>query len=169
MTKSDSLIKKIAENSIIAAIYFVLTIAIPVFQYGDIQFRVAEFLVLLCFWRPDFVFGVTLGCFLANFGSPMGAVDVLMGTAATLISSLMVAYLSPRLLLGVLYPIIANGFVVGFELSWILGLPFWPSVGTVSLGEGVVIIASYFLWMSLSHNKGFMRAINPTRHQDVHW
>lgn len=169
MTKSDSLIKKIAENSIIAAIYFVLTVAIPVFQYGDIQFRVAEFLVLLCFWRPDFVFGVTLGCFFANFASPMGMVDVFMGTGATLISSLMVAYLSPRLLAATIYPIVANGFVVGFELSWILGLPFWPSVGTVAAGEAAVIFISYFLWMSLSHNKGFMRAINPQRHLEVHW
>jgi hypothetical protein len=34
--------------------------------YDQIQFRIAEFLVLLCFWRPDFVIGVTIGCFLSQ-------------------------------------------------------------------------------------------------------
>ena len=29
----------------------------------DIQFRVSEVLVLLCFWRPDFIIGVTVGTY----------------------------------------------------------------------------------------------------------
>jgi uncharacterized membrane protein len=169
MTKSDSLIKKIAENSIIAAIYFVLTIALPGISYGEIQFRIAELLVLLCFWRPDFIFGVTLGCFLANFGSPMGLPDVFIGTAATLLSSLLVAYASPRMIVAIIYPVLANAFVVGAELQWLLAAPFWESVLYVGAGEAAVIVTSYILWLSLSHNKGFMHAINPTRHADIHW
>ena len=65
MTKGN-LTKKICQNGIVAAVYFVLTLACAGFSYGQIQFRVAEVLVLLCFFRPDFVLGVTLGCFLAN-------------------------------------------------------------------------------------------------------
>jgi uncharacterized membrane protein len=169
MTKSDSLVKKIAENAIIAAIYFVLTFCIPVFQYGEIQFRIAEFLVLLCFWRPDFVFGVTIGCLLANCESPMGIFDVLMGTSATLVSSLMIDYLSPRLIVGIIYPVVVNAFVVGGELYWLLGCAFWESVLYVGAGEAAVVILSYFLWMSLSHKKSFMAAIHPIRHADIHW
>lgn len=169
MTNSDSLVKKIAANAIIAAVYFVLTFCIPVFQYDEIQFRIAEFLVLLCFWRPDFVFGVTLGCLLANCESPMGIFDVLMGTGATLVSSLMIAYLSPRLLVGIIYPVLVNAFVVGGELCWLMGYAFWESVLYVGAGEAVVIVLSYFLWMGLSRNKGFMAAIHPVRHADIHW
>jgi uncharacterized membrane protein len=169
MTKSDSLIKKIAENSIIAAIYFVLTVCIPVFQFGQLQFRVAEMLVLLCFWRPDFVFGVTLGCLLANFWSPMGLIDVGLGTLATFLSSLLIAYLSPRLIVAVIYPVFFNAFIVGAELYWVLALPFWINVLYVGAGEAGVILISYFLWIALSHNRGFMLALNPTRHLQVHW
>jgi len=169
MTKSDSLVKKIAENAIIAAIYLVLTTCIPVFQYGQVQFRIAEFLVLLCFWRPDFVFGVTIGCLLANFWSPMGFIDVFFGTSATLLSSLMIAYLSPRLIVAAVYPVLANAFVVGAELYYLLQLPFWANVFYVGAGEAVVILLSYFLWMSLSRHKSFMVAIHPLRHQNIHW
>jgi uncharacterized membrane protein len=66
MTKADLTTHKIAQNGIVAAIYFVLCIALSFISYGEIQFRVAELLVLLCFWRPDFIIGVTIGCFLAN-------------------------------------------------------------------------------------------------------
>lgn len=169
MTKSDSLVKKIAENAIIAAIYFVLTICIPVFQYGQVQFRIAEFLVLLCFWRPDFVFGLTLGCLLANFWSPLGLVDVAFGTAATLVSSLLISYASPRLLVAVFYPVLINALVVGGELSWLLQLPFWDNFLFVGVGEAAVVLFSYFLWISLSRNKSFLLALHPLRHQDVHW
>jgi uncharacterized membrane protein len=170
MTKSDSLIKKIAENSIIAAIYFVLTIAIAgISNMVKFNSELPSFWFLLCFWRPDFIFGVTLGCFLANFGSPMGLPDVFIGTAATLLSSLLVAYASPRMIVAIIYPVLANAFVVGAELQWLLAAPFWESVLYVGAGEAAVIVTSYILWLSLSHNKGFMHAINPTRHADIHW
>jgi|SRR5574344_184774 uncharacterized membrane protein len=169
MTKSDSLVKKIAENAIIAAIYFVLTIALGSLAYDQIQFRISELLVLLCFWRPDFVMGVTLGCLLSNIASPLGWYDIVFGTLATLVSSLLVAYASPRLIVATFYPIVANAFIVAWELLIVFETPFWASVMWVGIGEATVIFASYFLWMGLSHNKGFMNALAPRRHVDVHW
>lgn len=166
---SDKVIRKIAENAVVAAIYFVLTIATAPFAYGQIQFRVAEMLVLLCFWRPDFVFGVTLGCLIANFNSSLGLWDVLIGSAATLISSLLVAYASPRLWVGIFYPVIANAFVVGWELNWLLELDFWPSVGFVAVGEATVIVLSYVLWIFLVRRPSFMAELRPSRHQDIRY
>src|SRR5574344_952434 len=99
MTTTDSSTKKIAQNAIIAAVYFVLTMALPGLSYGQIQFRIAELLVLLCFWRPDFVIGVTLGCFLANINSTLGPWDLLLGTSATFFSCLLVSFGSPRMLI----------------------------------------------------------------------
>jgi uncharacterized membrane protein len=169
MTKADLTTHKIAQNGIVAAIYFVLCIALPFISYGQIQFRVAELLVLLCFWRPDFIIGVTIGCFLANINSSLGPWDMLIGTAATFFSCLLVSYASPRMAVACIYPIAINAFVVGAELTWLADCEFWPSVGYVAVGEATVIVVSYILWLALSKNKAFMGVIAPMRHGDVRW
>jgi uncharacterized membrane protein len=166
---STELTKRIAENGMVAAIYFVVTFLGTPIAFGQIQFRIAEILVLLCFFRPDFVIGVTLGCLLANLESPMLPWDLIFGVLATLLSSLLVAYASPRMLVAIIYPVIFNGFIVGAELYWILDLPFWLNVGFVSLGEATVLIAGYILFFFLRKNKGFMNALGPTRHATVTW
>ena len=60
------LIVYITQNAIVAAIYFVLTSFTQPISFGMFQMRLAEALGLLCFWRPDFAIGMTLGCFLSN-------------------------------------------------------------------------------------------------------
>jgi len=166
---NGNLTKKICQNGIVAAVYFVLTLACAGFSYGQIQFRVAEILVLLCFFRPDFVLGVTLGCFLANINSTLGPWDMLIGTGATFLSSLLVAFASPRLAVATLWPIVFNAFIVAAELTWILDLPYWLNVAYVGLGEAVVIFGSYALMMVLMRNRGFMETLGPTRHLSVKW
>jgi uncharacterized membrane protein len=160
--------KKIVENGVVAAIYFILCLVNPFFSYGSIQFRLAELLVLLCFWRKDLIIGVTLGCFLANINSSLGPWDMLFGTLATLVSCILVA-ISPRLLLACLWPIAINAFVVGAELYFLLALPFWINVGYVALGEAAVIMVSYALWLILSKKKSFMKLLEPTSHLNVRY
>lgn len=160
--RSISSAKSIAINGMIAALYFILTLLSAPIAYGQIQFRIAELLVLLCFWRPDFIVGVTLGCFLANINSSLGPYDMLFGTLATFLSCLMVAF-SPKLLLACVWPVAVNAFVVGAELYFLLGLPFWINVAYVAFGEAVVIIVSYILWVCLWRNPSFMKAMNPIR------
>lgn len=169
MTKADLLTHKIAANALIAAIYFVLTMVSYPIAFGQIQFRIAEILVLLCFWRPDFIVGVTLGCFLANIGSSLGPWDMLIGTGATFLSCLLVSFASPRLAVATLWPILANAFIVAFELDWLIQAGFWPSVLFVGLGEATVILISYVLWMFLIRRPSFMAVLKPTRHQSVRW
>ncbi|MCI2068212.1 MAG: QueT transporter family protein [Bacilli bacterium] len=161
--------KYIAQNAVVAAVYFILTIILAPYSYLGIQFRIAELLVLLCFWRPDFIIGVTLGCFLANTLSSLGPWDMLFGTLATLVSALLVAYASPRLFISIIYPTAVNAFVVGAELYFILGEAFWVQVGLVAIGEGAVMIVSYLIWLILSRNKGLMNFLAPTRHQDIRY
>jgi uncharacterized membrane protein len=166
MTRNSS-VKYIAQNAIVAAIYFVITIALAPYSYMGVQFRVAEVLVLLCFWRPDLVIGVTLGCFLSNTMSSLGAWDMLFGTLATLVSSLMVVYCSPRLWVSTIYPVVVNGLTVGAELYYLLQLDFWTQAGLVAAGEAAVMVVGYFLWFFLRKNQGFMKFIAPTRHQSI--
>ena len=59
-------VRMIAENSIIAALYVVLTLLVPALSFGPIQCRFSEALVLLCFWRPDITIGLTIGCLISN-------------------------------------------------------------------------------------------------------
>lgn len=166
MKGSVSSAKSIAFNGLIAALYFVLTIVSSPIAYGQIQFRIAEILVLLCFWRPDLIVGVTLGCFLANINSSLGPWDMLFGTLATFLSAVGVA-LSPRLFIGAIFPIVINAFVVGAELYYLASLPFWISCGYVAIGEGVVIIVSYILWILLVRHKNFMNVLSPIKHQNI--
>lgn len=160
-------IKKIAENAIIAALYCSVTIIAAPISYMGIQFRIAEILVLLCFWRPDYILGLTLGCFIANIFSTLGPWDMLFGTGATLVTCILVSYASPKLFVAAIYPIVINAFVVGAELYFLCGLGFWEQTGLVALGEATVIIVSYFVWMGIAKNKSFMKILNPTRHQAV--
>jgi hypothetical protein len=114
---TNSLTKKICQNGVVAAVYFVITLAASGISYGQIQFRIAEILVLLCFFRPDFVIGVTLGCFLANINSTIQPWDMILGTAATFLSSLLIAYASPRLAVACIWPVLFNAFIVAGELK----------------------------------------------------
>jgi len=163
---SNQNVYKIASNGIVAAIYFVLTIISTPFAFGQIQIRIAEALIFLCFFRRDFVFGVTLGCFLSNLASPLGYWDLLVGTGATLISSLLVAYCSPRLLVATIYPIVINAFAVGWELNFVLSLPYWESVLFVAIGESIAIFLGYFFFLIMKKRKGFFASFKAERHLD---
>lgn len=161
--------KSIVENAIVAALYFVVTMLTLPFAYEAIQFRIAEFFVLLCFYRKDLVFGVTIGCFLANIPSTLGVYDMVFGTLATLLSALCVAFLSPRLLVAIIYPIAFNSLIVGLELHLILELPFWINALYVALGEGAVMVASYAVWLALSRLKSFRILVGDSKRANVKW
>ena len=163
------LTRSIALNGIVAALYVVLVYAAFPLSYGMIQFRIAEMLILLCFFRPNLIFGLTLGCFLANIGSTMPLWDMLFGTLATLISCIGIIY-APRLLVAVFIPVVANALVVGAELTLIFGdAPFWVNAGFVALGEFVVLIVGYAIVMGLMRLKKFYPLIGATKHLEVQW
>jgi len=72
--------------AVVAAIYAAITISLAPISFGPIQFRVAESLNLLAFFNPIFAPAVILGVLIANFFSPLGLVDIVLGTAATAIA-----------------------------------------------------------------------------------
>lgn len=156
---------RIATIGVVAAIYVVVTIVGADLSYGPIQFRVAEALMLLCFFNKDYIFSLTIGCFIANIFSTVGLIDTVVGTSATLISAIMI-YLfrkednTVRLVICSLFPVIANGLLVGAELNLVLKLPFGLSVGEVAFGEFVcVTVLGVIVFRLLSKNKGFMKLI----------
>ena len=141
MTKKT---REVAIVGIIAAIYCVVTLALGFISYGPIQFRVSEILMFLPLLSKEYI--VTLGCFLANVIGPYGVPDIIFGTLATLISSVLV-YLTPKLfgknkytlLIASIWPTIINALIIGWMLYKFVGLPFALSAFEVALGEFVVI------------------------------
>jgi len=165
----NSVVKSIARNGLIAAIYFLLTFLTTPFSFMGIQIRIAEAMILLCFFKRDYAIGLTLGCALSNLFSPMGVLDVLFGSLATLASCILVS-LFRHLFLATLIPVIINGFVVGAELFLLLEEPFWINVGFVALGEFVAVsVLGYALFMIFGKKEYFQQAIGAKRNFKFKW
>ena len=156
MSKTYKTIETIARNGIVAGLYAALTLACYPFAYGMIQFRISEFLVLLCFFRKDYTVGLTLGCAIANLFSPeLFLWDVLIGTGATLIACIGICFCK-HLIIACALPIVSNAIFVGLELSIILEIDsFIICALFVALGELVAMTVGYVIFMLLRKRKAF--------------
>lgn len=159
---NKKLVRQITDNAFIAAIYYLLTLIIGDWAFLGIQLRIAEMLIFLVYFRKDFLIGLTVGCFLANLHSPMMPWDLLFGTLATFISALLVSY-SRKMFMGIIYPSIINGIVIGVMLFYILEAPFFESIVFVFIGEVVVLTFGYFLFRLLTKDDRFMELIMSER------
>ena len=161
-------IRSLAFNAIIAALYCVLTLVLQLISFGPVQFRFSEILILLCFWRKDLIIGLTIGCLVSNAFS-FSPWDMLIGTSATLISCIFMAFLSPRLFVSALWPIVFNGLIVGAELTWIYpSFPeYWQNALSVAGGELVVMVIGYILWVLVYRNAGFRKLLEPNAHVSI--
>ena len=167
--ESKSILKTITRNALVACIYLVITIATSSFSFMGIQFRIAEVLVLLCFFRRDYIIGITLGTLLSNMFSPMAIIDIPFGTLATLLSCLLVTF-SPKLLIACFAPILINGVIVGLELMWFFELPFWTQFLFVSLGEATVLLAlGYPLFMILARKENVRNTLGFNLKSNFKW
>lgn len=163
------IVKAITRNAVVAAIYFLFTFAASPISFGQVQFRIAEALILLCFFRRDFVIGLTIGCLCANCLSTLGPWDILIGTAATFLSGLGISFCK-HLFIASLVPVLINGIAVGLELHFIGEINLWLGFGFVALGEFVCVsVLGYLLFLLLRRNKQFMAAIGAEKNLDFKW
>ncbi|MBR1723948.1 MAG: QueT transporter family protein [Ruminococcus sp.] len=155
--------RRITRIGVTAAIYVALTLALSSLSYGSVQFRVAEALMLLCLFSKDYVFSLTIGCFIANIFSSVGVIDTVVGTSATLLAGLGIYLLRSKLnlLTASFFPVAFNAVLVGLELRLVLGLPLLASMAGVAAGELVcVTVLGSILFKALSVNKQFMHMIS---------
>lgn len=129
--------KRIAICGVIAAVYAAVTIATAAFAYGPIQFRIAEALCILPFFLPYTTFGLFAGCLIANIFSTVSALDIIIGSAATLIGCLWTskvkkAYLAP------LPTVICNWLMVGAMLAYVYTPDTFLS-GFITMGLQVAV------------------------------
>lgn len=153
-------IKDVLQISIVAAIYIVLTVAVSPLSYGDVQFRVSETLMLLVLYKKRYAISMIIGCLIANLFSPVGAVDVIFGTLATIVAIIPMLFIK-NLEISSIFPSISNGIIVGLELAIVYELPIAFTMFTVFLGEFVVVsLIGIPLFRALEKNSGFMEVLD---------
>ncbi len=122
-------VPRIAFAALIAAVYAVVTMLTASFAYGPIQFRIAEALCILPFFMPFTTWGLFVGCILSNVISPVGPLDMIFGSLATLGCCLCVAAIGKnrdgkswgKCIAACLMPAIWNGVVIGALLALTAG------------------------------------------------
>lgn len=136
--------RQIALNGIVAGLYAAITILTASFAYGNIQFRISEALMMLLLFEPSLTVGLTIGCLIANLFSTVSVLDIVIGTAATLLACLLTTRIK-KPWLAPLPTILVNAVMVGAMLSW-LYMPseqFWNGLlvfgGEVGAGEAAVL------------------------------
>ena len=146
----NSSVRKLVRCAVVAAIYVVLCMALQPLSYGAVQIRIAEALCLLPVFGVEYIFGVVLGCFLANLlGSTI--VDVIFGTLATLLACILTYKLRNFRFKGLaiaasLPPVIVNAVIIGIEIAVLFpdpssSAPLWLACITngISVGIGEII------------------------------
>ena len=114
MRKNKS-VRNMAFAAVIAAVYAVLTVVLPIPQYGAVQIRFAEALTVLPFFFPAATPGLFVGCVIANLFSPF-PLDIIFGSLATLLACFWTRRM-PNRWLAPLPPVLCNAVIVGFEIK----------------------------------------------------
>lgn len=136
---------KLILGAVIAALYTALTYAAAALNlaYGPVQFRFSEALTVLPAFTPAAIPGLALGCFLSNLMSPLGIVDWVFGTSATLLAAIGTRALSHIRVKNVpvlapLPPVLTNALIVGLEVSCLseAGTFSWANFSWTAFGAG---------------------------------
>lgn len=151
--------------AMVAAVYTVLTVFLPIPQYGEVQFRIAECMTVLPFLFPWAAPGLIAGCFLANLlGSPF-VLDWVFGTLATALGCLLTAKM-PDKWLAPLPPVLCNAVIVGGEIAFSVTGGFHGAVWgacalSVGLGELAVCYGLGLPLLALLPRVGPLRELMP--------
>ena len=158
--------KYLTRAGIIAAIYVVLTYLAGLMNlaYGPVQFRFSEALTVLPFLFPEAIPGLFVGCIVSNIISPYGVLDLVVGSAATLLAAIWTNRCGKRWF-APMPPVIANAVLVGAMIAWYeagFGAGFLAAFAynalTVGLGELIVCYALGLPLLRILENRGIKKA-----------
>ncbi|MGN0171950.1 MAG: QueT transporter family protein [Acutalibacteraceae bacterium] len=152
--KSSRSLHRLTQAGLIAALYAVLTLIISPIGFGPVQLRLSEALTVLPVFTPAAIPGLTVGCILANAvgiaigANTAGVLDILFGSAATLLAALCsYALRNIRLfgfpVLSTIPPVLFNAVIIGMELSiTVLGGLTWDGFALMALDVGLGQLAA---------------------------
>ena len=137
-------LKELTFAAMLGGAYAALTMLLPIPQYAGVQFRLAEALTLLPFLIPASTPGLFVGCFIANILSPYGLLDVIAGSAATLLACLWTQRVKNRRM-AALPPVVCNAVIVGGVIAFAMtgfGPGFWVAyaINALSVGVGEFVV-----------------------------
>ncbi|EOT43920.1 hypothetical protein I569_01140 [Enterococcus dispar ATCC 51266] len=155
MSKSNSNIKVLAVNAIVAALYVALSLITP-FSAGPIQFRISESLNHLVVFNRKYLWGIFLGVVIYNALFGYGIMDVLFGGGQTLLALTLTSLLQnkvkdKKVLLGFNIAFFTfSMFLIAIMLMITADLPFWPTYLTTALSELIImsISAPVMVWLN---------------------
>ena len=155
----------ITQAAVIAALNTVLTYAQyllwPESTSMAIQVRISEAMLVLAFFTPAAVPGLTIGCLLFNLTyAGTLPLDWLVGTLATFLAA-QGMWMTRKItvkgypLVGLLLPALTNGLLVGWELTYYIGeASFWYNALFVALGELIaLLVVGTILFYALKSRK----------------
>jgi uncharacterized membrane protein len=143
--------RKLVFGGIIGGLYAALTLALAPISYGEVQFRIAEALTVLPFFSVFSTWGLFIGCLISNILSPIGPLDMIFGSLATLIAAIMTYYIGKSNLrfkrfIAPLPAVVVNAVVVGMLISYSANIPF--IIPTIQVGFGQLVVC-YLLGLPL--------------------
>ena len=172
--KHKSTIQWLTEVALIGAVYTVLTLISGPLAFGPVQFRLSEALTLLPLFSPIAVYGLGFGCFFSNLLgfllglNPLGLIDAVVGTAATLIAAFLTKWAGTlplsfpkRFVIGGFAPVLSNAIIVGAELTILFNgslapMPYLVNAGAVAAGEvAVIATVGVLLCFCLQKNENY--------------
>ncbi|MGO3609354.1 MAG: QueT transporter family protein [Enterococcus sp.] len=130
-----------AKMAVVTGLYVTVTIVLSVVSFGVIQFRLAEMFNYLPLFNRRYTISVTLGVAIANLASPLGIVDVLLGSFSTWIVLLVCRRVTqniPSLKLKMIVTALVfafSMFTVAGQLSFFYQAPFFFNWLVIGLGE----------------------------------
>lgn len=139
-------IKILIQSAIIAAIYAALTLAFAPISYGPVQVRISESLTILPFFTPAGIYGLFIGCLIANIVGGLGMLDIVFGSLATLLAAIITYKIRNKWLVP-LPAVVVNALIIGYIVSYYyMNIPLYLGIAYVGIGQ---IIACYGLGMVL--------------------
>lgn len=143
--------------AMIAAIYATVSLALAPISFGAVQFRISEAMTLLPVFDPITILGVTLGCLVTNLvgfltgANILGWLDIVFGTAATLIAAALTWWLRDIRIKGLpvlaaVPPVVVNALIIGLELNYLIAGEFnWGVFLANALSVGIGEMVSCFV------------------------
>ncbi|MGX6962152.1 QueT transporter family protein [Vagococcus xieshaowenii] len=133
--------KEIATIGVVTGLYVVITLFLSVISFGALQLRLAEMFNYLSLYNKKYVWAVTLGVAIANIFSPLGVIDVAVGSVCTFLVLQFNLFItrnmtSMPLKLAVTAVIFAiSMFTVSGQLTIMYQAPFFINWLAIGLGE----------------------------------
>ena len=147
--------------SIIAAIYIAVSLVLSGLSFGAIQVRPAEMFNHLAIYKKKYIVAITIAVFIVNLFSPLGVIDMVVGTLSTLLTMTTIYYVT-KLFKNEVAKYVASTFIgvvlmfpVAIEVSYIYHLPFLITYATIMLGEFIAMSVGSFIMYAINKRVKF--------------